>query len=374
MFLSVIYPGLVFFGGTFFISETPRWLFSKGRRQQALAALRQTSSEDEAQLQLAEMESLSTQNAATQAASGSLLRRKYVVPFVLACIILACNQATGINSILSYLVIILKQAGMSAADATKWDIGVKLLNTAMTVVAVALVDRKGRKFLLMVGTAGIIVALGAGAVVFRSFESKKVSVAQQVQSRVRGNELKLSPAEIASLGSNAGPQVLTVVYSYSSGDKLVTALSTDVGMEIAPEEAGKAGPLTIKHALYGPVPGEHTGWLVAMCLALFIASFSVGPGVVVWLTLSELMPTRIRSGGMGIALLLNQGTSTLIAGVFLPVVGSHGYAAMFLFWTGCTVIYFVTAAFFLPETKGKTLEEIELGFEGRDATALVGEA
>ena len=57
--------------------------------------------------------------------------------------------------------------------------------------------------------------------------------------------------------------------------------------------------------------------------------------------LSELMPTRIRSVGMGIALLLNQGVSTLIAAVFLPVVGRFGYFAMFAFWAVCTVIYFV---------------------------------
>jgi MFS transporter, SP family, solute carrier family 2 (myo-inositol transporter), member 13 len=83
----------------------------------------------------------------------------------------------------------------------------------------------------------------------------------------------------------------------------------------------------------------------------------------VWLMLSELMPTRIRSTGMGIALLLNQGVSTLIAAVFLPTVGNYGYYAMFFFWSGCTVIYFIIAAFFLPETKGKTLEEIETYFE-----------
>ena len=61
---------------------------------------------------------------------------------------------------------------------------------------------------------------------------------------------------------------------------------------------------------------------------------------------------------MGIALLLNQGVSTLIAAVFLPVVGHFGFYAMFLFWSACTVIYFITAAFFLPETKNKTLEEM----------------
>ena len=111
---------------------------------------------------------------------------------------------------------------------------------------------------------------------------------------------------------------------------------------------------------------------MAACLALFILSYAVGPGVVVWLMLSELMPTRSRSTGMGIALLINQGISTAIAALFLPVVGIFGYYAMFLFWAGCTVLYFLTATFFLPETRGRTLEEIEKYFEGGGKPAAAG--
>jgi len=125
---------------------------------------------------------------------------------------------------------------------------------------------------------------------------------------------------------------------------------------------GRAAPLEIKKALIGQVPEVGHGWLVALCLFGFMAFFAVGPGVCVWLALSELMPTRIRSNGMSIALLLNQVVSTTIAAVFLPTVGNYGYAAMFFFWSGCTVIYFLTSAFLLPETKGKTLEEIEEHF------------
>jgi hypothetical protein len=66
---------------------------------------------------------------------------------------------------------------------------------------------------------------------------------------------------------------------------------------------------------------------------------------------------------MGIALLLNQGVSTIIAGTFLPVVGNFGYYAIFSLWASCTVIYFLVATFYLPETKGKTLEQIEAHFE-----------
>jgi hypothetical protein len=96
-----------------------------------------------------------------------------------------------------------------------------------------------------------------------------------------------------------------------------------------------------------------------------MAFFALGPGVCVWLALSELMPTRIRSNGMSIALLVNQTVSTVIAAFFLPTVGKYGYGTMFFAFAGFTVIYFVAATFFLPETKGKTLEEIEHLFEAK---------
>ena len=116
--------------------------------------------------------------------------------------------------------------------------------------------------------------------------------------------------------------------------------------------------------------------MVAITLFVFMAFFAIGPGVCVWLALSELMPTRIRSNGMSIALVLNQAVSTTIAAVFLPTVGKYGYSTMFFGFAACTVIYFVTATWFLPETKGKTLEEIEAHFEGASqssaASAVTG--
>jgi hypothetical protein len=104
---------------------------------------------------------------------------------------------------------------------------------------------------------------------------------------------------------------------------------------------------------------------VALGLYGFIAFYALGPGVCVWLALSELMPTRIRSNGMSIALVINQLVSTTLAAIFLPVVGKYGYSSMFFLFTGFTVIFLLTTAIFLPETKGKTLEEIEEHFRGR---------
>lgn len=377
MFLSIVYPGLIFFAGTFFLSESPRWLFRRGRIQEAETALLRSSGDAEAKLQLREME----ENAAeatkrsmkTGAARDSLLRRKYVLPFVLACVVLACNQATGINSILAYLVLILRQAGMSAARATQGDLAVTVLNVLMTVVAIGLIDRRGRKFLLTIGTAGIIIALGTAALVFRHVEGARRDVTADLRGSVQGNALQMP------VSGSQRAQVLTVLYSYCSGEHVASAISDDKEpvLRIAPEKptaAVASCPLQIERATLGPVASESTGWLMTGLMALFIACFAVGPGVVVWLALSELMPTRIRSAGMGIALLINQGVSTSIAGVFLPVVGRHGYSAMFAFWAACTVVYFITAAFFLPETKGKTLEEIERVFERSDQQHAVSSA
>ncbi|MBI2517652.1 MAG: sugar porter family MFS transporter [Opitutae bacterium] len=108
--------------------------------------------------------------------------------------------------------------------------------------------------------------------------------------------------------------------------------------------------------------GPATGLVVTGCLMVFVAAFAIGPGVCVWLALSELMPTRIRSLGMGVGLLVNQGISTAIAALFLPVVSHYGYAAIFAGWAACTAVYFLVAARWLPETKGRTLEEIEEHF------------
>ncbi len=376
MFLTVVYPGLVFFFGAMFLSETPRWLFRHGKPEKALVALRRSSSEEDAQRQFREMQSLAAEDSQQTAShtGGSLLQRKYVLPFVLACVVLTCNQTTGINSILGFLVIILRQAGMTASHATTGDVAVKVLQCAMTIVGVALVDRKGRRFLLKLGTGGIVLALLAGSLIFYGVESRRTDIHDRLQNAVQGNSLNLTLSDLQSGNAmadsgaaNSAAQGLTVLYSYGKGDKLATALSSDADpvLRIQPDADAPNAPLHIERALYGPVPGETTGWLVTACLCLFMAAYALGPGVVVWLMLSELMPTRIRSLGMGIALLLNQGASTLIAGLFLPVVGRFGYFAMFAFWGACTVVYFLTAAFFLPETKGKTLEEIEQHFEGK---------
>lgn len=400
IFWMSISPGIIFTVGAFFISESPRWLFQRGKFEKALKALRMTRTEEGAALEFGEMKaSIGTvsQEGSKVSYKDSLLSKKYVVPFVLACVILACNQATGINSILAYIVNILNNAGLPGSIANWGDLSVKSLNVLMTVVAVILVDRKGRKFLLSMGSGGIVVSLLVAGMLFWKSEQGQVDIKNHFNSQIHDNSLTV-PAINDELLSTAGIHTdgqihqLTIVYSYGPFTNVKT-LRTDsldqndfvitrddtvqadsvVGrffrkMNLNPfadPAKGYDAQLVVKKALVGAVPSKTNGWLTAICILAFISFYAAGPGVCVWLALSELMPTRIRSNGMSIALLLNQFVSTTIAAVFLPMVGNYGYAAMFFFWAGCTVIYFIAAAFFLPETKGRTLEEIEAHFEGR---------
>lgn len=390
-------PGILFCLGSLMVAESPRWLFRRGNKEAARAALLRSRTNEQAETEMKEMEETAAAEKASNTGAKikeSLLHRKYVLPFVLACIILACNQATGVNSIIGYNATILIQAGLSDAHAHLGYVILTLVNFLVTMVGVALVDRKGRKFLLSVGSAGIIVSLIATGLVFQKTEKLRVDVKDAVQAMVVSTNQTATiefNAETASslLGGKGSTQPSTLVVIYSYGDYTAASKvvrSDDVGAKIeinrdgclppnkvasffqnpfADLDKSKAAPLKIDNALITPVPPESTGWLTAICTFCFMAFFAMGPGVCVWLALSELMPTRIRSNGMSIALLINQAVSTTIAAIFLPSVGKHGYATMFFIFAGCTVVYFITAAFFLPETKGKTLEEIEEHFEGK---------
>lgn len=398
--------GIVFVIGSFIVAESPRWLFRRGKRDAAYAALLRSRSEEQATAELKEMEeTAAAENAKSskgEKIKESLLRRKYVIPFVMACIILACNQLTGVNSIIGYNTTILLQGGLSDIQAHWGSLVFSIVNFCMTMVAVALVDRKGRKFLLSVGSAGIILSLVCTGILFRRTEQQQVDAKAAVQKLVTADQALTLPFDqktadslLASKGEagnaiNGRPSSIVIIYSYGDfRDASSVAISNDIAAKpisitrnlpgsaveaffkspSANLKAAKTAPLKIDAALITPVPSQKNGWLVAITLYLFMAFFAVGPGVCVWLALSELMPTRIRSNGMSIALLINQAVSTTIAAIFLPTVGKHGYSFMFFMFAACTVIYFITAAFFLPETKGKTLEEIEEHFEGHKRQA-----
>lgn len=395
-------PGAVFVIGALLVTESPRWLFRHGAEERAHAALLRSRTPQQAALELEEMATIA-RTAAEQGGrkfQDSLLRRKYVVPFLIACVILFCNTATGVNSIIGYNTGILLQSGLNDLRAHWGYVIFTAINFLATTIGMMLVDRKGRRFLLIVGTAGVIVSLVGVGVLFKTTERATVDCRAAVQAMAGSSgevSLRFDPAEAARLlaaQGYTGTEIqnnrasLAIIYSYGdftaatsfvrSDDTAakpieITRASAVPGNRVqaffqdpfADLKAAQTAPLRIQKALIGAVPDAGHGWMVALGLYLFMTFYALGPGVVVWLALSELMPTRIRSNGMSIALVINQLVSTTLAGIFLPFVSKHGYSSMFFLFAGFTVVYLLVAVFFLPETKGKTLEEIEAHFEGK---------
>lgn len=401
-------PGLILFFGAFKLKESPRWLYKRGRKDEALCSLAANNGDAAAKEILDEMIAADAAEAkaesdAAAATRDSLLQRKYVVPFILAVVVLACTQATGINSVLNYSVKIFQQAGLEGTWANAADFIIKVVNMLMTIVAVMLVDKKGRTTLLKVGTLGIICGLAGVGVMFLTVEANRADVTAQVAAAVQDNSLKLTADDMVKVAM-ADESVKAAHPEFCQGESVTPGMQlivtykqgTDMNQQVAefkgegnegnstidiakstalkptflddicfwttPLPEGTVKEVTITKAEIGMKPGAVTGWAVTGFFIVFIAFYAAGPGVCVWLALSELMPTRIRANGMAIALLINQGVSTTIAGTFLPWVGSMGYSSVFFTLAGFTVIYFITAAFFMPETKGRTLEEIEQYF------------
>lgn len=340
-----------------------------------------------------------TLGSSKRAAHDTIFRRRYMIPFLLACVILFCNTATGVNSIISYNTGILLQSGLSDLNAHWGYVIFTAVNFLITAVGMALVDRKGRRFLLILGTTGLIASLVTVGILFLRTERSNLECRTAMQTLVSPQQilsLIFNRAEASRLLKASGHSdqhlgddnaSLAVIYSYGGFSAATTFVRSDDSAAapihitrdscmpanrieaffknpFADLAAAQTAPLKIQRALINRVPATKHGWLVALGLDGFMAFYAIGPGVCIWLALSELMPTRIRSVGMSIALVINQLVSTTLAVLFLPVVSKYGYSTIFSIFAAFTVIYFLAATFLLPETKEKTLEEIEQHFEG----------
>lgn len=282
MFATALVPAAAFVLLGLALPKSPRWLISKGRPDAARAALARTHSAEEAKSTYAELvEQARTDNRG----AGSwllLLAPGYRKAFFLALAIGLLNQLTGINTLLQFNTLILDQSGLGGgASAVLGSVSVGLTNFVVTIIGLLLIDRVGRRPLLIIGTAGAAVALVFMALVHLTTE-----------------------------------------------------------------------------------PSAFQGYATLAGLIGFVIFFAVGPGIVVWLAISEVLPLAIRAKGMAVALFANSLMSTILAGVFMSIVATTGYAGAFALLAIAVFVYMLVAIFPLPETRGRKLEEIERHFLG----------
>lgn len=276
MFATALVPSILFLlGGLFMLPRSPRWLYQKGEEDEARDVLAKTQGQDKVEASLSEMKAIITEENNQDSGSwGMLFRTGYRKAFFIALGVGILNQMTGINVLLQFNATILGQSGLQTAILGT--VGVGLINFIVTIFAMSLVDKVGRRPLLITGTAGVTIAL-----IF-------IGIVQWV-----------SPAS------------------------------------------------------------AFAGYATLVGFMVFIIFYAIGPGVVVWLAISEILPQAIRAKGMSVALFANSLASAGLAAIFMDLVGVIGYGGMFLILAVFTFLYMLIAIFPLPETKGRSLEEIE---------------
>ena len=273
--LAVV-PSIILGIGMYLMPPSPRWLYSKGRIDKArsvLERIRMTKNVSE------EMGEIRASLVCEQECKWSEILDPVVRPALIIGIGLAAfQQLTGINTVIYYAPTILEFAGFqSAAISILATAGIGMINVIMTIVAISLIDRVGRRPLLLIGLIGMIISLAILGIAF-----------------------------------------------------VLPGLSSSLGL------------------------------LAVISLMLYVGSFAIGLGPVFWLMISEIYPLRIRGRAMSTATIVNWGTNLVVAITFLSLIQLIGTPCTFWLYSIIGIIAWVFVYFLVPETKGKSLEEIEM--------------
>jgi sugar porter (SP) family MFS transporter len=264
-------PAVLFLITLFIIPRSPRWLVTQSNLDEALEVLRITGvAKPKEELD----EIVASVHLERSASTDPLFSRQYRFPIFIAVTVGMFSQLSGINAVLYYLNDIFALAGATKLSGNLQAIAVGATNLVSTLLAMSVIDKFGRKKLLLIGTVGLFVCLTIISILF--------------------------------------------------------------------------------------VTGSHLGWLVWL-LMLYIASFAMSQGAVLWVYISEVFPNRVRSKGQSLGSSSHWISNAIISLIFPTMAKSSG-AYPFIFFAAMMVVDFVLVWFYYPETSGISLEQMQHKF------------
>jgi MFS transporter, SP family, galactose:H+ symporter len=274
MFGLAAVPAAILAAGMFWLPESPRWLVSRNLIDSARTVLERIRRTKDVGTELDDIQSsLAVQSGGWRDLFTPLIRPALIVGVGLAIL----QQITGINTVIYYAPMIFEFTGAKSASASILaTIGVGVVNVAMTVVALLLVDRVGRRPLLLIGLTGMIIGLGVLGLAF----------------------------QLPSLSGSLG-------------------------------------------------------WIAEISLMLYVGAFAIGLGPVFWLLISEIYPLKIRGVAMSVATSANWGANLFVALTFLTLIQATGRSSTFWIYGLVGIGAWLFTWFYVPETKGRSLEDIE---------------
>ncbi|KAL5716284.1 Fibroblast growth factor 3 [Ranunculus cassubicifolius] len=353
----------------FFLPESPRWLYRKGREEEANTILRKIYPAHEVETEIQDLKESVEREVKEEGSSDGinfvkLLKTKSVRRGLYAGVGLQVfQQFVGINTVMYYSPTIVQLAGFASNDtALKLSLVTSGLNAFGSIVSIGFIDKTGRKKLLIFSLIGVIMSLGVLTGVFHqtTSHSPPVSWAETTKGNFTGNTC---------------PD-LRQGLSWNCMDCL-KASSTDCGFCASPTNKLNPGACLISNKTVKDVcqddhrlwytrgcPSKY-GWLAIVGLAAYIISFSPGMGTVPWIVNSEIYPLRFRGVCGGIAATANWISNLIVAQLFLSFVEWIGTAWTFLLFGVLSVLALIFVLVIVPETKGLPIEEVEKMLEKR---------
>jgi len=327
-------PAILYSFALLIVPESPRWLAMHGRDEEALRVFEKVSDREQAKSDLAVVhESISAAAEQAGASVRQLFRPAMKLVMTIGISVAILQQITGINSVFFYAPMIFEQSGIGTDAAFMQAILVGIVNLVFTIIAMALIDKLGRRPLLGFGLTGIAVcmltlAYGFGAATYTLD-----------QEAIDGLPVEIDRAMIASITDT----------TFESDIEYREAIAAAVGVDVYKQHES----VLVSKAI------DMDPTLILFGILGFVASFAISLGPVMWVLFSELFPNQLRGLAISLAGLINSAVSFSVQLVFPWELENLGNSMTFLIYGVFAIVGLVFFMRILPETKGRSLEELE---------------
>ena len=328
-------PAILYLIALFFVPKSVRWLIMNNKVSEAKKVIKSLSTSTNIDDEIKEIQfSLSTETNENKFNYKELFNPIFNKILIIGIVIAILQQITGINSVFFYAPMIFEQTGIGTNASFSQAILIGVINIIFTVLAISLIDKIGRRPLLIFGVTLITISM-----LTLSYSFNKATY------KISDDSFLNLPEEIAN--SEKIDKILNI--EYSNDILFKQALKDIFGEKIANKYESDLIKLAIKA----------NSLIILIAILSFVASFAISLGPVMWVLLSELFPNKIRGIAISFVGLINSSVSFVVQFLFPWELSNLGSSLTFLIYGLFALLGIIFVYFKIPETKGKSLEDLE---------------